>query len=1235
MPTSVAQTANPATPASPITSHNKFSTFAGLRELSSRGPSQNGASGNAASNPTSLRGLFDQDGNSSSLNASPRLPDLDADAGLTDSAAAAALGRNADGPWSISVAEAKDKREGRKRKQVLATYTLYVTTPTHNLTLIRSANHITDMDNKIRESITNTSLPFLPALPTSSAPQLSGRKFFQTISRTLSPGASKTRATFANFAGEPTSPAPGASGFDAASPPPSAPLSPQPEEMSKLASHSTTTQLATYFTALANKPVTREHKAWKRFVRVDADDFQSVRVERRVRKVRSDLAEHVMSSVAPRNTNVGLAPAQSDLEDGAPTEDDLDLDSADESSRASATPAGRLSHATVTSPSGSMDTASSDKRAPADDSRSTNINIEMIPEEQNAEDSEEANTERQGGVDKSNRNRSHRRRKGSNKVTVDDFEMIRVLGKGCAGKVLLVRHSSTRGLYAMKSIHKRHVLAHQELQHTLTEQAVLKRMAKDVLDPFVVRLWWSFHDRNNLYLVMDFHPGGDLATQLSRWGRLGRDRARFYAAEIVEGVEGLHKAGVIYRDLKPENVLIGADGHIVLSDFGLSKEFSSRNRSIGSITPPPTSPGRSHSSTNVPKSRSPHWMSASDDASDLPSRSPSPRWMDERETTTTVCGTAEYLAPEVLQGQPYSYEVDWWSFGTMLYEMLTGIPPFWADTHADMYAKVLRDPLVFPEDRVLDQDTKSILRGLLQRNPQLRMKEPRIKKHPYFSMIEWDHIFHKRYIPPYIPPIDPDNEIDTQNFDETFLEMQPTVAHEVDASTDSAAVATGEGGTGDAENGFITADAPFSQGNAVAAATPDQSMDDREASEHSNLFDGYSFRGRKDSESIISILSTDQPDDGVIDAAAAVPGSPVKPAGSEKTMHQPCLSSATSTTAVAGVAAGAVASDRKSAAQVERQQPSTAAATAPPQPSPPLIVDVSIAEEEDDEAAVRAAAAVLAHLEHEASMEAVSIAGSSTAGAIQNDPAQSHSRDGTTNTSDSQSDHSGASQVQSSPASSYASQSAAPRKMAPSAVGRPSNGAICESDEDDDWDMVELSGPDGVLKSELNGGKGTNLFARGVVDTYRLLRRQESSRIPPSSSLSSTSSRPFNRLGKRRNGQGGGGVSMRSKASTAELTTASSLNTVARADAPSNTTTITASPTQEEGEGEKDAIEKAVAKLSAPSGRLSALSASSNTELNRRSAASPSLSGSEENKHQARLKKIKRFTTFFETASHR
>ncbi|KIJ29653.1 hypothetical protein M422DRAFT_188089, partial [Sphaerobolus stellatus SS14] len=309
--------------------------------------------------------------------------------------------------------------------------------------------------------------------------------------------------------------------------------------------------------------------------------------------------------------------------------------------------------------------------------------------------------------------------KPKRKVVVDDFEMMRVLGKGCAGKVLLVRHKASASLYALKAITKRHVLAHQELQHTLTEQAVLKRMAHEAKDPFVVKLWWSFHDKENLFLVMDFHPGGDLATQLARWGRLGRDRARFYAAEIVEGVGGLHAAGVVYRDLKPENILIGADGHIVLTDFGLSKEFPRPNNAL--------------------------------------------------DVTSTFCGTAEYLAPEVIQGLPYSYEVDWWSFGTMLYEMLTGITPFWANNHSDMYVRVLQDELQFPDDKAMDQDTKSLIRGLLQRNPALRMTESRIKRHPYFSMIDWSHVYYKRYIPPYIPPIDPSNASDTQNFDETFL----------------------------------------------------------------------------------------------------------------------------------------------------------------------------------------------------------------------------------------------------------------------------------------------------------------------------------------------------------------------------------------------------------------------------------------------------------------------------------
>jgi len=322
---------------------------------------------------------------------------------------------------------------------------------------------------------------------------------------------------------------------------------------------------------------------------------------------------------------------------------------------------------------------------------------------------------------------------------------MRVLGKGCAGKVLMVKYRRPGGnrpsqVYAMKSIKKNHVLSHRELQHTLTEQSVLRRVADEPdSNPFIVRLWWSFHDKDHLFLVMDFHPGGDLATQLARWGRLGRDRARFYAAEITEGVTSLHRSGVIYRDLKPENILIAFDGHIVLTDFGLSKQF-----------------GRDADGQRV---------------SD-----------EEEERTLTFCGTAEYLAPEVLLGEPYSYEFDWWSFGTMLYEMLTGLTPFWSEDHATMYRRVLHDELIFSEDssRVMDHDTKTLLRGLLQRNPAVRMTGERIKKHPYFGMIDWDHVQHKRYIPPYVPAVNPNDATDTQNFDETFLAMEPTYVQDDD-----------------------------------------------------------------------------------------------------------------------------------------------------------------------------------------------------------------------------------------------------------------------------------------------------------------------------------------------------------------------------------------------------------------------------------------------------------------------
>lgn len=242
------------------------------------------------------------------------------------------------------------------------------------------------------------------------------------------------------------------------------------------------------------------------------------------------------------------------------------------------------------------------------------------------------------------------------KPTLNDFFILKVLGRGVMGKVLLVRHKVNHKLYALKSIHKQWIMSHGQVRHTQSERDILKAFRESFnalpehlpLSDFLVKLNASFQTSTELYYVLDFHIGGDLASLMGHEGRFTESKSRFLAAEIAVGLGLLHSQGVVYRDLKPENVLIDFRGHVVLTDFGLSKILKTPD-------------------------------------------------CDTAAKTDTFCGTAEYLAPEILKGEYYDQSVDWWSFGTLLYEMITGITPYWCDSPPVMYRKIMYEKsLDFP-----------------------------------------------------------------------------------------------------------------------------------------------------------------------------------------------------------------------------------------------------------------------------------------------------------------------------------------------------------------------------------------------------------------------------------------------------------------------------------------------------------------------------------------------------------
>eukprot|EP00754_Rhynchopus_humris_P017312 Rhum_TRINITY_DN14551_c22_g1::Rhum_TRINITY_DN14551_c22_g1_i1::g.95951::m.95951 len=305
-----------------------------------------------------------------------------------------------------------------------------------------------------------------------------------------------------------------------------------------------------------------------------------------------------------------------------------------------------------------------------------------------------------------------RRQNAGCKVGKDDFQMLSKIGEGNYAVVLLVRQKSTGEYLAMKILNKNMLIERDEVEHTKTERAVLGQADH----PFLVKMRYAFQTAEKLYVVMKFANGGELFSHLKKEKRFSEDRVRFYAAEIAMGIEYLHDRGIVYRDLKPENVLLDAQGHIVLTDFGLSKMMKGTDR------------------------------------------------------TRTFCGTPEYLAPEILLNKGHGKPVDWWSFGTLLYEMLVGIPPFYSTDTKEMYDMILHADLFIPE--FVTPHATDLLCQLLARDPKHRLGTgpdgPReVLTHEFFANVDWEALRKKEITPPFIPPVTGPGDV--SQVDEEFL----------------------------------------------------------------------------------------------------------------------------------------------------------------------------------------------------------------------------------------------------------------------------------------------------------------------------------------------------------------------------------------------------------------------------------------------------------------------------------
>uniref|UniRef100_A0A3P8Z728 Ribosomal protein S6 kinase n=1 Tax=Esox lucius TaxID=8010 RepID=A0A3P8Z728_ESOLU len=318
--------------------------------------------------------------------------------------------------------------------------------------------------------------------------------------------------------------------------------------------------------------------------------------------------------------------------------------------------------------------------------------------------------------------------KGTEQIRPECFALLRVLGKGGYGKVFQVRKVSGAAsgkIFAMKVLKKAMIVRNaKDTAHTKAERNILE----EVKHPFIVDLIYAFQTGGKLYLILEYLSGGELFMQLEREGIFMEDTACFYLAEISMALGHLHQKGIIYRDLKPENIMLNNNGHVKLTDFGLCKE---------SI----------HDGT----------------------------------VTHTFCGTIEYMAPEILMRSGHNRAVDWWSLGALMYDMLTGAPPFTGENRKKTIDKILKCKLNLPP--YLTQEARDLLKKLLKRNSSLRLgagpgDASEIQSHPFFRHINWDDLLARKVEPPFKPFLQ--SADDVSQFDSKFTDEPP-----VDSPDDS------------------------------------------------------------------------------------------------------------------------------------------------------------------------------------------------------------------------------------------------------------------------------------------------------------------------------------------------------------------------------------------------------------------------------------------------------------------